>query len=155
VAGSRVPEVTTGYRGPKGEFTERPKIAPGLPSIPEGKRVFQAIAGRYRLQLTAPQAIRLQDGRIIDSEKPIAVQFDEHIRVYDVKADAKVIEMIENHRDFGKDFWDLATKLEQAKMQKLQAALEYIQGADEEQKAIMLQVLQATGTDDFELPKKQ
>jgi hypothetical protein len=40
-------------------------------------------------------------------------------------------------------------------MQKLQAAHEYIQGADEEQKAIMLQVLQATGTDDFELPKKQ
>lgn len=154
MSGSRTPEVTTGYRGPKGEFVERSKTSAGLKAIPEGKRIFQASHGRYRLQLTAPNTLRLTDGRIIDAERPKVVQFEDYQKMYDVVKDKEVIELIEGHKHFNIDFWDLQTKLDDAKEKKLNSVIEFVASADPDQIEVLKAVLAQSGDQSFGLTPK-
>lgn len=150
------PEVLTGARGPQDEVIEKPKARPGrYQQIPEGKVIFQAIAGRYRLQLTAPEDLRLTDGRIQRGERPLVAQFAEYMLVCDEKKDAKMIELIRAHPDFGREFWDLKDKLVLAKEKQTKSAVDFVLGADEDQKAAILEALLQGKSADFDLPKKE
>lgn len=154
------PVVVTGARGPSEE--RGPIVAPQrgteLSAIPEGKRVFQFVAGKYRLQLTSTFEEKLPDGRI-RREKPLTVVADEYIAVLDKVKDAKAIELLEQHDYYGRDrdFWDLADVMQEAKEKRESEALRVLTDdavlKDPVKRKAIIEALRASGGDDFELPK--
>jgi hypothetical protein len=123
------PEVIDGYRAGRSERTaevnsRNAKLVPGAaPVVPAGKRAFQACAAKYRIQITAPQDLRLSDGRLLRGDKAQVVQFNDHMAFLDVEKDALKIESIEKHAYYGKDFWDFAVIVAKAKEKQAQSAL--------------------------------
>lgn len=158
----RAPEVVSGARGPRAEVREKgvaAEFSTGL-SIPAGKRVFQAKADRYRLQLTSPAPQRLPDGRILDPEKAVVVVFkdwDGGYAVLDIVKDAFAIGEIEKHRDYlgngGADFWDFAGVLAQRERSVVDLAVAAAASATPEARARILDALLQSEGSTFALPK--
>lgn len=153
------PEVLDGYREPASERNARAaeqaaKRGSGLAPIPEGKRVFQAVALRYMAQLTAPIEQRMTDGRIIKGDRAICAKFDGGLLTLDVKKDAKTIELLEQHPDYGKDFWDFAKTVADAEKRRLEEASKSLDAlaATPEGRERLRAALEAAGDEDFETP---
>lgn len=142
------PQVITGARGPR-ELVHA-KRSQGPVAIPDGKRVYQAVAARYQLQLTAPGDERLPDGRILRGKKPLKVMFSEFFVTLDEAKDAEAILMLEEHPDFGRDFWNFQAILDSQKEARINQALEVLRDPDARQ--AITQALAASGDDDFKLP---
>jgi hypothetical protein len=123
------PEVIDGYRAGRSERVaevnaRNAKLGTGAaPTIPSGKRAFQAKAAKYRLQVTAPQDLRLSDGRLLRGDKAQAVQWDGYMVFLDIEKDALKIEAIEKSPYYGKDFWDFEVIVARAKEKQAQSAL--------------------------------
>lgn len=152
------PEVIDGYRGPRGETREKSpaeRISGRFAAIPAGKTIIQFKANRYRLQLTAPRPSLLPDGRILDGEKSLVVVADDRVAVLDNKKDARAIELLKAHRDYGIDFWDFADVLKRSEEQRKADVLRALLGADEETKAEFRKALGVSNDEGFQLPKRQ
>lgn len=156
------PEVLTGARAPRSERmqeaerqrAERAQRGSGIADIPAGKVVFQAVALRYRLQLTAPEERKLSDGRVI-RDRALVAKFDDGLIVLDEKKDAHTIELIRNHQDYGTDFWDFQEKIAQARARKTEEAVKSLAdvAATPEGRQRLREALAASGDDDFAAPK--
>ena len=144
-----VPEIVEGYRGPRGEHRPKAERDTGK-VIPTGMRLFQFRASRYRLQLTAPTDDRLPDGRIKKADKALVVVADEFFKLLDSEKDKAAIAMLEQHPDYGVDFWDFADTLKQKREEKEREALKVLQ--DPVSRAKIIEALRASGDDDFSLP---
>jgi len=147
---ARNPEVVEGYRGPRDETRLAAPVPPAR-AIPEGKTVFQFVADKYFLQLTAPVDQLGPDGRIIRGDRSKAVKADEGFAILDNVKDAEVIQMVREHPDWGRDFWDYASVLAGQKKAKQDEALKVL--LDPESREVILQALREAGVDDFALPK--
>lgn len=149
------PEIVTGARGPR-ELVA-PKEIRGPVGIPEGKRVFRAKATRYRLQLSAPEDLRLGDGRIVKGPKPLVAQFGEGFLILDLKKDADRIGLITQHVDYKgngglDDVWDFADEIAEARENRLSTAVQTALQATPEERAAILEALAAGDAEDFKLP---
>jgi len=157
------PEVLDGYRTPRPERTREveEKIAkrgPGpQPVIPVGKRVFQFIAAKYRIQVTAPETVTFSDGRKIRGGKPIFVEAKNNMTTLDIVKDALAIEAIEKNARYGMDFWDFAVVLASAQAKQAEsvksalmdpAVLKNLTLADREQ---LVEQLLAAKDEDFDV----
>lgn len=149
---ARQPEVITGYRGPRDETREAAPASPAK-AIPEGKTVFQFIASRYRLQLTAPRSIVLPDGRIEPGARPLVVVADEGFKTLDNKKDAKTIELVRQHNYYGTDFWDYSETLKGIQEARTKSAISVLD--DPESRAKIIEALKQMGEDVFKLPAPQ
>lgn len=148
---TRTPEVITGYRGPRDET--RP-AAPAAPAklIPEGKTVFQFVASKYRLQLTAPKSRTLPDGRIEAGDRPLVVVADEGFKTLDNVKDKKTIQLIRDHQYFNTDFWDYADVVKGVQEARTAQAIATL--ADPDARAAIVEALKQMGEDGFKLPGK-
>ncbi len=144
------PQIVEGYRPSRDERDRAAKPVSGSRLIPEGKRAFQAVAARYRLQLTNPQDVILPDGRKIPG-RPISVTFDENFKILDLKTDANLIELILESDAFKQGrVWDYSDVIERAKVGRVAAAVAVLQ--DPEDRAAIIEALKASGELDFVLP---
>jgi hypothetical protein len=159
------PEIIDGYRAGRSERTAEvsaraAKLGPGAASaIPEGKRAFQFVAAKYRVQVTAPQDLRLSDGRLLRGDKAQAVQAENYMAILDVKKDALKIEALEKHAYYGKDFWDYAEVVAKAKEKQAQSAMvsltdpAVLSTLSQKDREKIVETLLATQDDDFEIAK--
>lgn len=147
------PEVVDGYRGPRNEAraASAERVSGRFAAIPEGKTVFQFIANRYRLQLTAPRPQTLADGRILEGDKALVVVADDRVAVLDNVKDAKAIELIRAHKDYGVDFWDFSEVLERSKRQKIEQTVKAL--LDPETRDEVRRILAQSGDESFAVPK--
>lgn len=151
------PEINTGYKSPADErgrvLVRRGPGNDAFVAIPEGKRVYQFIKGKYQLQLTAPEEVKRSDGTV-KRERAMKVIADEYIKILDVKKDAELIRRLDEHPDNvangGIDFWDFATVLAQGDKDKRDQAVALL--SDPKQRAEIIAALKAMGADDFKLP---
>lgn len=154
-----MPEVIEGYRSPRGERNaeaqrQAAQRDSGSKTVPAGKTVFQAVAARYRIQLTAPEETKRSDGTI-KRDKALVAQFDEGLLILDDVKDKERIERIKAHASYGVDFWDFAEVLQKAKEKKAQVAIESLKdvAATPEGRAALVEALKSSGADDFEIPE--
>jgi hypothetical protein len=153
----RTPEVITGARAPRSdrdaEIAAR-RSTGANPVTPEGFITFRAIAASYRVQLTAPEDLRLGDGRILRGEKPLVAVFKNYFLHLnpEKEEDMKKIDLLMNHSHFGIDFFDFAEEQKARKKEKAKEVVEML--ADPEGKAAIMEALRASGEVDFELPKQ-
>lgn len=155
------PEIQDGYRGPRGsQAPTQPGTGAG-PHIPAGKVVFKSRNARLKVQLTAPNAERMPDGRIVDAVRPLRADFEDGICILDPKmtVDAKKIEMLRAHRSYkgngGVGFWDYAEELAETKQKRIDDAVKELMSAEPEVRERLRRELEASKDADFELPKKQ
>ena len=158
----RNPQVIEGARGPRdqrdaqyGQVSSAPRPA-GHNLIPEGKRVYQSTAAKYMLQLTAPEDLRLADGRLIRGAPPLRAIFSEYFLALDTKKDTERIKMLDespyNRKNGGEDFWDYQSILDAAVDARRATAIQTLSNpADRE---AIIAALKAEGVD-FELPKQK
>lgn len=151
---ARNPQVLEGLRGPRDERSAKasPQVA-GRDKIPQGKRVYQSLAAKYRLQLTSEEDVRLPNGRMIPG-KPKTAQFDDQFLVLDVKKDQAMVELLDtseyNRLNGGQDFWDFQTVLDGIVEARRKQAVEIL--SDPADRLAIIEQLKAEGID-FELPK--
>lgn len=151
------PAVITGARGPENRNpTEVAQGGAGLNAVPEGKRMFRFVKSAYQLQLTAGVVRKLPDGRET-YEKPIKLKADEFFVTLDKVKDKDKIEMVEQHPDYGLDFFDFGEQLAKDAEARRNKALADLTSSDNlrnpETRRILLEALKATGEEDFQLPK--
>jgi hypothetical protein len=182
---SAEPEVLTGPRGPASERAaqalEASQRRPGpganffVDGIPDGKKVYQFVAERYRLQLTAPYDEKLPDGRVKVADKAKKVTAENYLVTLDTVVDKDIIDLIEGipepgvepfrwntppHRSLGKDFWDFSNVVETSKRKAIDTAIDTITLNTEALKdpvgrKRVIEALMATGgVEGFGLPKK-
>lgn len=153
ISGARTTVNRTPTPSDEGE-SGRPKVNTAFAAIPEGKRIFQAKAGRYRIQLTAPQRVTFADGRIMEGDRAKVIQFQDYIAVLDKVKQAEEIKMLESHRDYKSDFWDLNDVITTAKKKRIEAAVALINGGDDEVREAIMNALTMGEGSDFEVPGK-
>lgn len=165
------PEVISGPRTPGGvrkESGARPRTGgPGV--IPEGKTVFQFVAGKYRVQLTSPEEIRRSDGTY-RRDKALVVVANEFFAFLDNVKDAETIARLkggkarvknaegkevevefEPHAYYGRDFWDFSDTLKAIQEKRETEALKVLE--DPSARARIIAELQAQGVS-FQLPRE-
>lgn len=149
------PEVLTGARGPRdqrlAQVAEQNSAKPAkfATGIPAGKVVFQAVAAKYKIQLTPATEQILPDGRKILGRATRA-DFSEGFLILDEKKDAFAISQIREHRDYGRDFWDFSEVLAAAKQAQVNAAISIL--ADPVARKAIVEALRESGAEDFVLP---
>jgi len=153
----RTPEVVEGYRTVRSEAVALAEARPSPEKlIPAGKTVFQFVANRYRLQLTAPEDSRLPDGRILRGAKPLVIIAEEGFKVLDNVKDKVAIQMLRDHRDYRKDFWDYQETLNLAQAARESEALKTLENSEAlqnpEVRAKVVALLKQSGDEDFQLP---
>lgn len=151
----RTPEVLTGARGPRDErlALEQAAIAkrlPGLPSIPEGQVWFKSKYYRLRVQLTAPEDVRLPDGRL-KRGVGLVVQFNEGFAKLNEKKDAERIQLLRERENFGIDFWDFQTEIDAMVKEQQENAVTVLR--DPRSREAIVKQLIAEGVD-FALPTR-
>lgn len=152
----RTPQTLEGLRGPRDERTAKatPQAA-GRDQIPQGKRVYQSLAAKYRLQLTTEEDVKLPNGRVV-AGKPKTAQFDDQFLVLDTKKDAAMVELLDssdyNKANGGSDFWDFQIVLDGIVEARRNQAISIL--SNPEDRAAIIEALKAEGID-FELPKSK
>ena len=150
--------VQSGYKTPRGqsvpEGSEKPRRGNFMGVIPDGKRVYESRAARYRIQHTAPMDLRFSDGRVVKGEKPLVTQFVDFLIYLDEVKDFDQINMIEGHRDYGwgHDFWPLEERLTRARQKKINEAIKLLQ--DPEAAEAIMEALTQSRDVEFALPKR-
>jgi len=151
----RTPQVLEGARGPRDERTAKasPQAA-GRDQIPQGKRVYQSLAAKYRLQLTTEEDVRLPNGRVVPG-RPKTAQFEEQFLVLDTVKDKAVIELLDtsayNRANGGDQFWDFQFVLDGIVEARRNQAIQILSNPDD--RAAIIAALVAEGVD-FELPRQ-
>lgn len=154
-----MPEVIEGYRSPRGERNaeaqrQAAQRDSGSKTVPAGKTVFQAVAARYRIQLTAPEEVKRSDGTY-KRDKALVALFDDYMLILDDVKDQEKIKRIKAHDSYGVDFWDFADVLQKAKERKAEEAIKSLKdvAATPEGRAALVEALKSSGADDFEIPE--
>lgn len=125
------PEVITGARGPRDvreaqAADQRAKRGLGLKRAPEGKVRFQATYSNLCIQLTAPPDLRDPFTGRITVSRPKKAQFRNHF--YDANiGDQEVLDILQQHPNFGKTFWLLDDIIEIAKKNEVEATRKRLQ----------------------------
>ena len=159
---AREPETITGAREPK---AVRAQTAASLAAqrgtgkvraVPEGKKGYRFVSARYRLQLTAPRATSLSDGRIIDPDKAKVVIADQYVAFLDRDKQAETIALLEAHPSFNIDFFDIEKQVEAARVASLAQAVETLTDSetlkDPAARAALRAALEQAEQEDFENP---
>lgn len=156
---SRQPEVVTGARGPydvrKAQAAAARASEPTQgPRIPEDEVWFQGSYARLRIQLTAPIPDRLPDGRVVRLPALVGQFEGAMLRLKKSKEeDAKKIELLRAHPQYGTLFWDFQDVLDQQDEDARTQVTTTLrtQLADPKQRKLILDALSAEGVD-FVLP---
>jgi hypothetical protein len=149
------PEVIAGARGPREErdalarsqAAERTQVRT---AIPEGEVWYQGLYSKLRIQLTAPIADRLPDGRV-RQDKALVAQFDNYFLRLKLshKKDKALYDLLEEHPSKDKLFWNFSKVIEKRDQDARDKAVAVLQ--DPGQRELILQALKAEGVD-FQLP---
>jgi hypothetical protein len=146
--------VLEGLRGPRDERNAKasPRAA-GRDQIPQGKRVYQSLAAKYRLQLTSEDDVILPNGRKV-AGRPMTAVFEDQFLVLDTSRDKKMIDLLDtsdyNRQNGGDQFWDFQIILDGIVEARRKQAIEILSNPDD--RTAIIEALRAEGVD-FDLPK--
>jgi len=153
----REPEIVTGARETRFEAVQAAEAASAARAnsakpIPEGKVVFQFIAEKYQLQLSAGIEERTADGRLLVKSKPVKLIAEGNFVTLDAVKDAETIKWVRENPYYGSHFWDYGEALEKAKKVREDQAVQILMQMEPEVKAKLIEALQASKKDTLGLP---
>lgn len=153
---TKTPEVLTGARGTADERAaiaaeKAAKRSPGVVEVPENEIWFQGKYTKLRVQLTAPEDVRLPDGRV-KRGKPLVAQFDGgFLRIKKNKKNEELIQLLSEHESYGINFWNFQDVVEKQRKAETDKVVQILQ--DPKQRELILASLKAEGVD-FVLPTR-